>query len=158
MDTTGPVHYTYYTPAGPVTIEARPDALTRVVLGRHALSGPYRPSALTNLAATQIQEYLVGRRGIFEIAYRAYGSSFQKKVWEALANVPYAHAITAGELAREIGHEGANRAVGVAVRANPLAIIVPDHRLVRADGGAWGDGKQARVRAALLKLERERAE
>lgn len=157
MDTTGPVHYIYFTPAGPVSIEARPDVLTRVVLGRQTLSGPCRPNALTNSAATQIQEYLAGKRKRFELAYRASGSLFQRKVWEALANIPYAHTATAAEVARAIGHAGANRAVGAAARANPLAIIVPDHRLVRADGSAWGDGKQARVRTALLRLERDRA-
>lgn len=153
MDSAKTVHYTYFTPAGPVTIEARADAITRVAIGRQQLSGLCAPNALTNLAATQIQEYLAGKRRDFTLPYRLSGSAFQQKVCEALIAVPYARTTTAADVARAIGHAGANRAVGAAVRANSLAIIVPDHRLVRANGGAWGEGKQARIRSALLKLE-----
>ncbi len=153
MDTAGPVHYIYFTPAGPVTIEARAEAITRVELGKKPLCGTFRPNALTNLAATEIQEYLAGKRRAFTVPYRLCGSAFQLKVWKGLSGIDYAQTTTAAELARAIGHPGAHRAVGAAVRANQLSIIIPDHRLVRADGRPWGEGGKARVRQALLKLE-----
>ena len=149
-------HYTYFTPAGPITVEARAGAVTRIALGRVALAGACQPSAITNAAATQIQEYLAGKRNAFDIPLHSQGSPFQQAVWDALGRVPYGQSITAAELACRIGHSGAHRAVGAAVRANPFAIVVPGHRLVRANGQPWGDGKPARLRGALLKMERER--
>ncbi len=150
-------HYTYFTPAGPITIEARGEAISKVVLGRVTLGGPCKPSPLTNQAATQVQEYLAGKRNSFSLPYRANGSSFQQAVWDALERVPYGQTVTAAELAERIGHAGAHRAVGSAVRLNPLAIIVPSHRLVRTNGQPWGDGKPARLRAAILKMETDGA-
>lgn len=149
-------HYTYFTPAGPITIEARPDAVTHIALGRVALSGSCQPTTLTNIAATQLQEYLAGKRTAFDFPRRATGTAFQQAVWKALEGVPYGQAATAAEVAESIGHAGAHRAVGSAVRANPLAIVVPGHRLVRANGDPWGEGKPARLRAAILKMETER--
>lgn len=151
---TAPVHYSYYTPAGPITIEARGADVTRIVLGQAALAGEREPSAATNQAATQLQEYLARRRRTFTFAYATGGSAFQNQVWTALAQVPYGQTVTAARLAEMIGHAGAHRAVGSAVRANPLAIVVPAHRLVRAGGQPWGEGKPARIRGALLSFER----
>ncbi len=150
---TAPVHYSYYTPAGPITIEARGADVTRIVLGQAALAGTHEPNAATNQAATQLQEYLARRRRAFTFAFATCGSAFQNQVWTALAQVPYGKTVTAARLAEMIGHAGAHRAVGAAVRANPLAIVVPAHRLVRAGGQPWGEGKPARIRGALLAFE-----
>lgn len=155
MQQSSSTYYTYFTPAGPVTIAANGRALTRVALGKVALSGTCAPSDLTNKAATQIQEYLAGKRTVFHLPFSDVGTPFQQQVWKALADVPYAQTVTAADIAARIGHAGAHRAVGSAVRANPFAIVVPAHRLVRANGQPWGDGKPARLRAALLKFEQE---
>ena len=156
MKAESPTYYCYFTPAGPVTIAANGFAITRVVLGRAQLTGDFEPSKLTNLAATQIQQYLAGKRTRFSLPLAASGTAFQRQVWKALSEVPYAQTATAADIAERIGHAGAHRAVGGAVRANPFAIVVPCHRLVRANGQAWGEGKPARLRAALLKFEQQR--
>lgn len=157
MQQSSSTYYTYYTPAGPITIAANGRAITRIALGKAALAGTCAPSELTNHAATQIQEYLAGKRTTFNLPLAELGTPFQQQVWKALADVPYAQTVTAADLASRIGHAGAHRAVGGAVRANPFALVVPAHRLVRANGQPWGEGKPARIRAALLKFEQEQA-
>ena len=89
------------------------------------------------------------------IRYAIAESLPEAAVRKALADVPYAQTVTAADLASRIGHAGAHRAVGGAVRANPFALVVPTHRLVRANGQPWGEGKPARVRAALLRFEQQ---
>lgn len=155
MQQSSSTFYTYFTPAGPITVAANGRAITRVTLGRVALSGAQAPSELTNLAATQIQEYLARKRTTFNLPLAEVGTPFQQQVRKALADVPYAQTVTAADLASRIGHAGAHRAVGGAVRANPFALVVPAHRLVRANGQPWGEGKPARVRAALLRFEQQ---
>ena len=146
MDGNGSTYYSYFTPAGPITVAANGRAITRIALGKAPLAGVYAPSELTNKAATQVQEYLAGKRTSFSLPLGACGTPFQQQVWNA----------TAADIACRIGHAGAHRAVGAAARACPFAIAVPLHRLVRANGQPWGEGKPARVRGALLKLEQSR--
>ena len=107
-------------------------------------------------SAAMVQEYLAGKRTSFSLPLSPCGTPFQQQVWEAVADIPYAQTATAADIACRIGHAGAHRAVGAAARACPFAIAVPLHRLVRANGQPWGEGKPARVRGALLKLEQSR--
>ena len=155
MQQSSSTYYTYFTPAGPITVAANGRAITRIALGKTVLAGTYAPSELTNQAATQIQEYFAGKRTTFSLPLAESGTSFQQQVWQALADIPYAQTATAADIAGRIGHAGAHRAVGSAVRANPFAIVVPAHRLTRANGQPWGEGKPARIRAALLRFEQE---
>lgn len=156
MDGNGSTYYSYFTPAGPITVAANGQAITRIALGKTPLAGVYAPSELTNKAASQVQEYLAGKRTSFTLPLGACGTPFQQQVWNAVADIPYAQTATAADIACRIGHAGAHRAVGAAARACPFAIAVPLHRLVRANGQPWGEGKPARVRGALLKLEQSR--
>ena len=107
-------------------------------------------------SAAMVQEYLAGKRTSFSLPLSPCGTPFQQQVWNAVADIPYAQTATAADIACRIGHAGAHRAVGAAARACPFAIAVPLHRLVRANGQPWGEGKPARVRGALLKLEQSR--
>ena len=154
MQHSSPTYYSYFTPAGPITVACDGRTITRVALGRCELAGTRAPSGTASKAATQIQEYLAGKRTSFSLPLAACGTSFQQQVWNALAEVPYGQTATAADIAQRIGHAGAHRAVGGAVRACPFALVVPTHRLVRANGQPWGEGKSARLRAALLKFER----
>lgn len=148
--------YSYFTPAGPITVACQARAITCIVLGRVELAGTRASSSLANKAATQIQEYLAGKRTRFSLPLATCGSPFQQQVWAALADIPYGQTATAADIAQRIGRPGAHRAVGSAVRACPFALVVPAHRLVRANGQPWGEGKDARLRAALLKFEQGR--
>lgn len=81
------------------------------------------------------------------------GTAFQKKVWKAIAAIPYGETKTYGQIAEEIGHKGSARAVGSACGANPLAIIVPCHRVVGVNGlGGYAGG--LKIKRKLLELER----
>jgi len=101
----------------------------------------------------QVQEYCAGQRKIFDIERAAAGSPFQRLVWEALMDVPYGATATYGGIARAIGAPNAARAVGAANHANPIALIVPCHRIIGADGNLTGYGGGLPLKRALLDHE-----
>lgn len=86
----------------------------------------------------QLEEYFSGTRRVFELDYDLTGSAFQLKVWKELMNIPYGETITYHELARRIGNENAFRAAGGANSRNPIALIVPCHRVIGANGRLIG--------------------
>lgn len=101
----------------------------------------------------QIDEYLNGRRREFDIPLLLMGTDFQRSVWNALMQVPYGATSTYRQIAEEIGSPKAVRAVGSACRANPIAIIVPCHRIIGSTGGLVGYGGGLPLKERLLKLE-----
>lgn len=147
-------HYLYRTPYGPIAIGATRRAITAVALGEVALPGESRPTDLTNRCATELMEYLAGKRRAFSVPVAPEGTDFQKRVWKALRAIPYGQTRTTADLAAAIGAPGSYRMVGAAVRANPAAVLVPCHRVVGANGRTPGAGRDARLREACLKLER----
>ncbi len=147
-------YFVYNTPFGKITLESDGSALVRVVPGDVALAGARTPDAITNAAATQLQEYFAGRRRIFDLPLNPRGTAFQQEVWHALEQIPYGETRTYSEVAAEIGHPGAARAVGSANRVNPLPIIVPCHRVVPASGGVGDYAFGTRMKETLLSLER----
>ena len=90
----------------------------------------------------------------FDLALAPVGTAFQRRVWDALAAVPLGQTTTYGALARHLGDAGAAQAVGAANGANPLAIVVPCHRVVGADGALVGYAGGLGRKRALLDLER----
>jgi len=102
----------------------------------------------------QLDEYLLGCRREFDIPVLMVGTDFQKDVWNELTNVPYGATSTYLQLARDIGNERAVRAVGNAMAANPISIIIPCHRIIGSDGALVGYGGGLLVKRRLLKLER----
>lgn len=157
MADAGPTYYVYRTPYGPISIGATRKAVTAVVLGEAALPGEERPTALTNRCATELMEYLAGKRRAFTVAAAPAGTDFQQRVWRVLRDVPYGRTVTTAEVAAAIGSPDSYRMVGAAVRANPVAVLVPCHRVVGANGRTPGAGRAARMREACLKLERRAA-
>lgn len=104
-------------------------------------------------ARTQLAEYFDGRRTRFELPLRPAGTAFQQSVWHALLKVPFGRTSTYGALAAEIGRPTAARAVGAAVGANPLAVVVPCHRIIGADGTLTGYAGGLPRKTKLLALE-----
>ena len=89
----------------------------------------------------ELDAYFAGTLQDFTVAIGAVGTPFQRCVWSALRRIPYGSTCTYGELARQINNPGAMRAVGGANGANPIWLIVPCHRVVRADGlGGYAGG------------------
>ena len=149
-------HYSYPTPHGPITICASERGVRAIAFGEVQLAGTRRPTELSNRCATELLEYFAGKRTAFDVPLDPEGTEFQKSVWEALSRVPFATSVTSGDIARDLGKPKSYRAVGAAVRENPLAVIVPDHRVVRANGRPIAADARGRIREGLLHMERER--
>ncbi|MDO4681212.1 MAG: methylated-DNA--[protein]-cysteine S-methyltransferase [Lautropia sp.] len=101
----------------------------------------------------QLDEYFAGRRQQFELPLAPQGTPFQQQVWQALRDIPYGQTWHYGQLARHIGNPRSVRAVGAANGRNPIAIIIPCHRVIGANGALVGFGGGLRTKARLLALE-----
>jgi methylated-DNA-[protein]-cysteine S-methyltransferase len=104
-------------------------------------------------ARTQLAEYFAGTRTTFDLPLDPRGTAFQRQVWDALRAIPYGSTKSYGQIADEIGAPGAARAVGAANHDNPLAIVVPCHRVLGADGSLVGFAGGLAQKRALLDLE-----
>ncbi|MGY5253337.1 methylated-DNA--[protein]-cysteine S-methyltransferase [Sphingobacterium spiritivorum] len=122
---------------------------------RTKLSAPERNDQNPILLKTeqQLTEYFAKTRTTFDIPLDFSGTEFQKKVWKALLNVPFGKTITYGGLAKILGDIKAVRAVGGALNKNPVAIIVPCHRIVGATGKMVGFAGGIANKTILLNLE-----
>jgi methylated-DNA-[protein]-cysteine S-methyltransferase len=105
-------------------------------------------------AIGQLREYFFGTRREFDLSLCPSGTPFQLQVWEQLRSIPYGCTISYGELARRLGNPSAARAVGLANGSNPIAIIIPCHRVIGANGKLTGFGGGLDVKEKLLTLER----
>lgn len=112
-------------------------------------------SALSDKVFIQLQEYLSGKRKSFEFPYELHGTPFQKKVWNALSEIPYGETRTYGEIAKAVGNPKACRAVGMANHNNPMTIVVPCHRVIGANGKLTGYGGGLDMKEYLLELEKK---
>ena len=104
----------------------------------------------------QLEAYFAGSRQTFDVPLALAGTDFQRRVWEGLLEIPYGHTMSYGELARRVGRPGASRAVGLANGRNPVAIIVPCHRVIGANGTLTGYGGGLDRKVWLLDHERSR--
>ena len=101
----------------------------------------------------QVNEYAKGKRQDFEFELLPEGPDFNKLVWKALLDIPFGRTTTYGKLAKSIGHPNAARAVGAANGANPIALIVPCHRVIGSDGSLTGFGGGLPLKRKLLEHE-----
>ena len=106
----------------------------------------------------QLAEYFSGERIQFDLPLQPDGSEFQKKVWQALREIPFGQTRSYLDLAKALGSSKAARAIGAANGKNPLSIIVPCHRVVGADGSLTGFAGGVETKAALLALENRSTE
>jgi methylated-DNA-[protein]-cysteine S-methyltransferase len=102
---------------------------------------------------TQLGAYFGGERTTFDTRLSMAGNSFELRVWRALSDIPYGETVSYGELARRLGQPTAARAVGLANGRNPIAVIVPCHRVIGADGSLTGYGGGLERKRLLLELE-----
>jgi methylated-DNA-[protein]-cysteine S-methyltransferase len=101
----------------------------------------------------QVTQYANGKRRDFEFELGAEGPEFDRKVWKALCEIPFGTTTSYGAVAKRIGHPNAARAVGAANGANPIALIVPCHRVIGADGSLTGYGGGLPLKRKLLEHE-----
>ena len=103
--------------------------------------------------ANQLEEYLAGERTVFDLPLLPLGTDFQQKVWQALQEISYGETRSYGEIARRIGQPKAARAVGMANHHNPIAIVIPCHRVIGAGGALTGYMGGLEKKRQLLELE-----
>jgi methylated-DNA-[protein]-cysteine S-methyltransferase len=102
---------------------------------------------------TQLDEYFDGQRREFSLPLDLRGTEFQRKCWRALLDIPYGETCSYRDIAHAIGHPLAFRAVGMSNNRNPIAIVVPCHRVIAADGTLCGYGGGLDIKRKLLDLE-----
>ncbi len=150
---------TVYSLVGPLTIVVGDKGVVRVEFG----DSPPRFSSDIELhhspqhaqpCCEQLQEYFAGERIQFTLPLDLRGTAFQLSCWRALLDIPYGETRSYADIARAIGKPQAFRAVGLANHDNPVAIIVPCHRVLGANGNLTGYGGGLQTKQALLELER----
>jgi methylated-DNA-[protein]-cysteine S-methyltransferase len=150
-------HTVVSSPIGPLTLVREDDALVRL-----AMSPPtgFEPDALGarsgegfDDAVRQLSEYFAGGRTAFDLPLRLIGSDFELAVWDQLTRIPYGETRSYGYVAKAVGEPGGAQAVGAANGRNALAIIVPCHRVIGADGSLVGFGGGLPRKRFLLDLE-----
>ncbi|SEN00225.1 methylated-DNA--[protein]-cysteine S-methyltransferase [Halomonas caseinilytica] len=97
-----------------------------------------RPNEITERARQQLAEYFAGERREFDLPLAPEGTDFQQRVWEALTTIPYGQTRNYAEIAEQLRCKGGQRAVGAANGKNPIAIVVPCHRVIGSDGRLTG--------------------
>jgi methylated-DNA-[protein]-cysteine S-methyltransferase len=102
----------------------------------------------------QLEAYFAGRLRQFTLDLAPQGTPFQQAVWRALQDIPYGQTTSYGALARQLGNPKASRAVGAANGQNPLAIVIPCHRVVGSTGKLTGYAGGVDTKQALLAFER----
>lgn len=140
---------------GPLRMVYEDDALIGLEKADTAVDAGVRTD-LTELAAAQLAAYFSGKRQYFTVPYRfTKGTVFQRQVWDALCEIPYGQTRSYQDIAVRIGRPKAVRAVGMANHMNPLAILVPCHRVIGKNGGLTGYGGGLAMKKFLLDLERK---
>ncbi|MGZ4704497.1 MAG: methylated-DNA--[protein]-cysteine S-methyltransferase [Acidimicrobiales bacterium] len=155
------VHFTIVaSPIDDLLLTSEDGALTRLHMTPHTdghavADGWVRDDADPVLAEArrQLDAYFAGEGHDFDLPLAPAGTPFQVLVWHQLTRIPYGRTISYGELARRIANPSASRAVGLANGRNPIAVIVPCHRVIGADGSLTGFGGGLDRKRALLALE-----
>lgn len=146
-------YYAITTAVGPITLTESQGVITALSFTEQKAGHVYEETPLLGEAARQIEDYLKGERKEFDLPCRAQGTVFQEKIWTILKTIPYGERWTYKEVAQKAGNPRAARAVGMANHHNPLAIIIPCHRVVGSNGRLIGYAGGLAIKEALLKIE-----
>ncbi len=146
----------YESPAGRILIAQQGSAITALHFSDEAGSDEavLGETPLLKETAAQLAQYFNGRRRNFELPLALEGTPFQLKVWRALQEIPYGETRSYAQIAQAAGNSKAARAVGMANNRNPIAIIIPCHRVIGASGKLVGYGGGLDKKAYLLELEK----
>ncbi len=152
----------HHSPLGPLRLVASAHGLRGLYFQQHRHAPPVDPAWTPDAApfatvTEQLDAYFTGGRRTFDLPLDPIGTTWQQRVWDALAEVPYGDTVSYGQLAARLGAPSASRAVGLANGRNPLSIVVPCHRVVGADGRLTGYGGGLARKEHLLGLERAAA-
>lgn len=145
-------YYTFVSNVGEITVTSDENYIKAVHFGRSEYETKLTP--LISEAVNQLREYFKGDRKIFTVPLKPDGTDFQQKVWKALTEIPYGQTTSYGEIAGKIGKPGGARAVGNANNKNPIAIMIPCHRVIGANGSLTGYAAGLNIKKQLLSLEK----
>lgn len=137
-------------PVGALTLVEEDGKITGLHFGGSAANDT---SPVLDKAEAQLHEYFAGTRQCFDLPLAPAGTPFQRAVWDALCDIPYGETRTYAQIAAAVGNPKACRAVGMANNRNPIAILIPCHRVIGADGRLTGYAGGLDVKKALLALE-----
>lgn len=149
--------FIYDTVIGKIMIADNGEAITRLYFENQIEEKNFnmQETSLIKQAISQINEYLCGKRKKFDIKLAFSGTDFQKRVWNALIEIPYGKTATYKDMAKAAGNEKACRAAGMANHNNPIAIIIPCHRVIGSNGSLVGFGGGLETKEFLLNLEKK---
>ncbi|MDR2855391.1 MAG: methylated-DNA--[protein]-cysteine S-methyltransferase [Methanomicrobiales archaeon] len=151
----------YHTAIGDILLKTTDEAL----IGLHFLTQEEKdvfegdtdsPSPILRETSAQLDEYFAGKRRVFSVSTKPAGTTFMQEVWDALMKIPYGQTRRYGEIAASIGRPTASRAVGMACNRNPIALIIPCHRVIGAKGDLVGFRGGVDIKEKLLALESEK--
>lgn len=138
-------------PIGTLEIETQAGAITAIGFVEGEPNATDDP--LLSRAVAQLEEYFEGKRERFDLPLAPKGTAFQRRVWRELERIPFGATISYGELATRVGDSKASRAVGAANGRNPIAVVIPCHRVIGADGSLTGYAAGVARKEALLRGE-----
>ncbi len=143
-------------PLGPILLASNGSFLKRLAFLDAPIESAQATDSILQKAQQQINEWLQGQRQMFDVPCDPDGTPFQKTVWAALLTIPFGTTCSYGDVAKKIGKPTAARAVGAANGQNPIALIIPCHRVIGANGTMTGYAFGIEKKQQLLKLESER--
>lgn len=150
----------FNSPIGLLQIQGTPTHITHIqfvsdTVQTQCIASLPQTWSLGEQAKQQISEYFAGKRTKFTLPLEPKGTTFQVAVWNALQTIPFGETRSYGEIASTIGKPKAARAVGLANNRNPLAIVIPCHRVIGANGNLTGYAGGLDCKAFLLNLEQK---
>lgn len=150
----------YDTKIGPIGIGEKKGKITDIFFKDEDLEKSKEPmvvgeTGLIKEAGRQLDEYLKGQRKNFDLPLDPRGTDFQKSAWQALLTIPYGEVRSYKQIAEQVGRPKACRAIGMANNRNPIAIVIPCHRVIGANGKLVGYGGGLDIKEFLLDLEKQ---
>lgn len=149
------IYFYENTPVGRLCIGERDGAITRVTWHQIPKVFVLEETELIRTCKQQIDEFFEGKRKTFDLPLAPAGTAFQKRVWDALKEIPYGETRSYKEIAIAVGSPKGCRSVGMANNKNPIAIIVPCHRVVGSNGKLVGYAGGMDAKSFLLELEKQ---
>lgn len=147
-------YVTYKSPIGTLYLISDHSSLVGLYFDdTNTLGATLKETAILTETKKQLKEYFAGERKEFDLKIEMFGTDFQKKTWAHLKKIPYGKTWTYIQQAQSAGSKGAVRAIGTANGKNPIAIIIPCHRVIRTDGTLGGYAGGLHVKEFLLNLE-----
>lgn len=146
-------YYAYCTPVGFIYIESAGEQIAKVQFSKSGISSELKETPIIREAFTQLNQYFKKERRGFDLPLLFEGTAFQQSVWRALTEIPYAEVRSYAQIAAAVGNPRACRAVGGANNCNPIAIIVPCHRVIGSSGALVGYAGGMDTKRFLLELE-----